>query len=204
MGEKYMLKIISSLLSKKNQAKTIIIFSIAWVFMQIIMVVKPFGTEQINALSPGTKILELQFNYSQEIAHKTLEQLGEAGRNAYLKLILIDFIYIIIYTFFFVSCLRALVAFFKLDTTFLTKVCVLPLLCGFLDIWENIFTLIQIRTFPNETFLLFKMSNIVTMCKYVLTLLYEGITFVGFLGYLIILLKNVIFRNNSNLEKVSR
>jgi hypothetical protein len=197
-----MLKIIAPLMSKKNQAKIIIIFSIAWVFLQFIMVIKPFGTEQINSLSPGTKILELQFNYSQEIAQKTIEQLGEAGRNAYSNLVLIDFIFIAVYVCFFVVCMRALVSFFKLETTLLTKIWILPLFCGFLDVWENIFTLIQIHTFPEETVLLYGISNVITMCKYVLTLLYEGITFIGFVAYLLSLLKNVLSRNNKNVEKM--
>lgn len=199
-----MLNKITSIFSKKNQTKIIIIFGIFWVLLQIIMTVKPFGLEQINAISPGTKILELQFNYSQENAHKTLEQLGEAGRKAYFNLIFIDFIYIIVYVSFFTFCIRALASFFKFEKMIIGKIWILPIFCGFLDIIENLFNLVLITSYPGVTFILYSLSNVITMCKYVLTLLYDGITVIGFVRFLVIVFKSKTTKNNKNIIRCAQ
>ena len=199
-----MLKKISSFFSKKNQTKIIILFGIFWILLQIIMTVKPFGLEQINAISPGTKILELQFNYSQENAHRTLGQLGEVGREAYFNFILIDFIFIIFCAGFFTFCIRALAFFFKIDKKIIGKVWLLPLICGFLDIFENIFNLVQIASYPDVTFSIYTISNIITMCKYVIALSYDGITVIGFVIFLTIILKNKITKSNKNLVRCAQ
>jgi hypothetical protein len=168
------------------------------------MTVKPLGLEQINTISPGTKILELQFNYSQENAHRTLGQLGEVGREAYFNLILIDFIFIIVCAGFFTFCIRALAFFFKIDKKIIGKVWILPLICGFLDIFENIFNLVQIASYPDVMFFIYTISNIITMCKYVIALSYDGITVIGFVIFLTIVLKNKITKSNKNLVRCAQ
>ncbi len=190
----------SALPRKYNPAKFIIILAIAWVLMQIILSAKPLGIAQINSISPGTKILELQFNYSPETAHKTLEQLGDAGRKAYSNFNLIDFIYIAVYVSFFVFCIKALVSFFKFDKSVISKIWILPIFGGMLDIVENIFNLVQIATFPNVRYYFYSLSNWITMCKWVVSLGYEAVIVIGFLGYLFCLVKNKISRKNKDLE----
>jgi hypothetical protein len=177
---------------KKNKATIILFLAIAWIFMQVLISVKPFGLEQIHSISPDTKILELQFNYSQDAAHKTLEQLGDAGRKAYSTLIIIDFIYITVYVSFFSFCIRALVSFFKFDRNFVANIWILPVCGGILDIVENIVNLIQIAAFPVETWSVYSLSNWITMCKYVVGLACYAILLLGFIVYLICLIRNKI------------
>lgn len=181
---------ITPIPGKNNQTKTIIILAITWILLQIIMSAKPLGLEQIQSISPGTKILELQFNYSQETAHQTLEQLGVAGRKAYSNLILIDFVYVFVYVSFFSICIRALVSFFQFDRSFIAKIWMLPIVGGFLDIVENVFNLVQIATFPGVSWYVYLLSNWITMCKWVVTLGYQAIVVIGFIGYLFCLLKS--------------
>jgi hypothetical protein len=120
--------------------------------------------------------------------------MGDAGRKVYSNFNRIDFIYIVVYTTFFTFCIRALVSFFKFDRSFVANIWILPIIGGFLDIVENVVNLIQIVAFPVESWSVYSFSNWITMCKYVVGLACNAILMIGFIVYIICMVRYKILK----------
>ena len=153
--------------------------------MQVLLIEGPFGLKKIDSLSPGLKVVELRFNYSKQIAHETLQTLGEAGRSVYIKFISIDFVYIAVYVFFFMLCIKAVIHYFFPNNIPLEYLLLLPLISGLLDIAENVLNLIQTIKYPHEVMGIFVISNMVTMSKMISGFICYLIIGIGFLGFII-------------------
>ena len=147
--------------------------------MQTLMTIEPFGLAKIESISHGTRILDARFNYSVQEAHLTLEKLGEPGRQAYVRLLIVDFIYIVAYTCFFLVLLSSIIRYFVPSLSWLRIIINLPMICGACDVLENSITLFQIHAFPGESFLAYKFSNLMTMIKFVAIIPTEAISVVG-------------------------
>jgi hypothetical protein len=176
---------LSQIIYDQSNTKAVIIFSIAFFVMLSLMMFKPLGVEAINAISPGTKILDGQFNYSALSAHETLNKLGPLGRQAYFKLLMVDFFYILAYTGFYVVVLTALAKHFFPRLLFFRFLWIFPFLGGIFDAIENIFTLVQMKAFPNEQLSVYGVSNVVTMVKMIIGFPCELFAFIGSVIFLI-------------------
>ena len=176
---------ISEYIYNQSGQKAIFIFSIAFVFTLLLMMYKPFGLEVVYSIAPGTKILDTQFNYSSLTAHETLNKLGASGRQAYIKLLIVDYFYILAYTGFYIVVLTALAKYFFPRVRIFQFLWVLPLSGAIFDAIENIFTLIQINAFPNDSLSAYGISNLVTMVKMIIMFPCEVIAFIGAIAYLV-------------------
>jgi hypothetical protein len=170
---------ISQFIYDQSGTKAIIIFSIAFFIMLSLMMFKPLGMEALESISPGTKILDGQFNYSPLAAHETLTKLGPLGRQAYFRLLLVDFFYILAYSGFYIVVLTALAKYFFPHILTFRFLWIFPLLSGVFDVIENIFTLIQMKAFPNEQLSIYGISNVITMLKMIIGFPCELFAFIG-------------------------
>jgi hypothetical protein len=191
-----MIKQISQFILEKSKFKTIFIFTSAFIIMQTVMMTKPLGVAEISSISPGTKILDLQYNSSPQIAHETLNKLGVPGRQAYLRLLIADFLYIFAYTGFFIFVISALFHYFFPPIRPLLYFWILPLFSGIFDILENIFTLFQINGFPNDLLPLYNIGNAFTKLKMIACFPCEVIVALGAIAFLI---SKVIQKNNKQV-----
>ena len=153
---------------QKTTVKSVLLFLVAFIIMQILLNIGPVGLAKIESIAPGTKILDLRFNYSAADAHETLDKLGSEGRSAYIGLIITDFIYIVVYTGLFLTALTLIVRYFFSSAVWLRMILILPVIGAACDVIENTVTLVQIGTFPNESLQLYGVSNGITIIKFVI------------------------------------
>lgn len=96
--------------------------------------------------------LDLQFNYTPQLAYNTLSNMGEVGRKHYFwGELTIDILYPIIYGFLF--SLLILWLFRKIGETEIKwqRWAIFPLVAMFMDFLENISIISLLRIFPNQT-----------------------------------------------------
>jgi hypothetical protein len=191
-----MIRKLTQFVSDHSNVKVLIVFAILFAITQVLMISKPWGLQALESISPGVKILDVQFNYSPQEAHKTLLDLGESGRNAYLKLITADFFYIAAYTCFLIISLTLIFNFFFPEIKAFKLIWLLPFVSGMSDFFENIGTIIQLVEFPNQLFIIPTIENIFTMLKMITYLPCEILVPIGLIGYLFTVVKNKLKANS--------
>lgn len=163
----------------------ILLFIAAFIITQVLITIKPFGVDAIKSIAPDVNILELQFTYTPEDAHKTFIKLGEHGRNAYITFLLVDIFFIVAYTGLFTIIISAIVNYFKYRTRLPKFLWLLPLSSGVFDLFENVFIYLQLKNFPNENIVIYETINILTKIKGFTVILSETIILIGFIAFLV-------------------
>lgn len=129
---------------------------------------------KVVSFSGEMKILDMMpAGYNISYVNELFTRLGEPGRNAYLyEQIPFDLIYPAVYGIGF--CL--LLAWFldkigKLNGAFI-YLCVLPVFAGFFDYCENTGIILMLKSFPEMSSNLVKITNVFSILKSSLTTLY--------------------------------
>lgn len=159
-------------------------FILPLLFLLIIILVLmdrgPFGSGKLRELSGGTGMLEMQFGYSEVRAYAILEKLGSVGRQLYVKLLGLDFLFILVYAGFQSLLITALMKKANWNAR-LAKLNLLPLLGSALDIAENCLLLFLILSFPIQHASVVRISSAVTAVK--LAIYYGCMAVILILGY---------------------
>jgi hypothetical protein len=163
---------IEILATKKYITLIVIILAIILIFMEK----GPFGTTQLRQLSGGKGMLDMQFGYSVSQVYSMLEVIGNDGQQLYIKLLCLDFLFIISYTLFQSLIIAALIKKTGLNDCF-KIVNILPFLRSGLDIIENLFLLKILLGYPLKMYDLVNISSIITISKLLLNIIIIGFIF---------------------------
>ena len=126
----------------------------------MVMYTTDHGVPGIKKFDPSFRLLDMRFHYSSEIVKQTFERIGEAGRRAYQKYLVLDFVFIAFFLITMITITNAVPAPSYIRT-------VLYILCGlraFFDVFENILLLHMLGQYPvfNDT--------LATICSWITTL----------------------------------
>ncbi|HEY8067764.1 MAG TPA: hypothetical protein VIF38_02640 [Burkholderiales bacterium] len=131
----------------------------------------PLSNPELVRLSGGEGLLDLMPYYTAREAFSILGKYGAAGRELYLKFLAADFVFIPVYTFGFAFLTtRAVRAVCAYGNSWLW-LNLLPLGIGTLDNVENFCILGMLGFYPEPAMALGTLSGIVTLSKFVLSLL---------------------------------
>lgn len=143
----------------------------------------PFGTAKLRQLSGGKGMLDMEFGYSVSQVYSMLEVIGSNGQQIYIKLLCLDFLFMIFYVLFQSLIIAALIKKAGLNDYF-KIVNILPFLRSALDIIENFLLLKILLGYPLKMPVLVNISSIITISKLILNIIIVG--FIVLLGILVI------------------
>jgi hypothetical protein len=164
--------------TKKYITPVCITLAIILIFMEK----GPLGKTKLSELSGGIGMLDMQFGYSVSQVYNMLDIMGNTGQQVYIKLLCLDFIFIIFYTLFHSLTIAALIKKTGLNDYF--KILnILPFLRSALDVIENFFILKILLDYPLKVISLVNISSIITILKLILNIIIIG--FIFLLGALV-------------------
>ncbi len=146
--------------TKMRIFKTAVIFVFA-VCLLLMRVYEP----HFKALSSGARTLDMSFHSSAEV-FKLFDTLGIQGRLLYIRLLLIDFIFIASFALVQNFILKFVMGRALLKTGW-RRMLAISYLRGLLDVIENISLLILINSFPLKTPWLAAFSSFFTTLKFI-------------------------------------
>lgn len=158
---------LSSNIQKLSTKKYILIFGGVLLFMGYLSINNVTGTARLKEISNGIGTLDMKFSYSPREAYGIIKNLGNLGRQFYIKWLLMDFL----------VSLSTMLLFSILITYFLKKLSIsekiqkinlLPYIRGFFDYMENCLILIMLFNYPKEFMAAASIANLMTITKWVL------------------------------------
>lgn len=161
-----MQKILKKLSNLKTVISLLILFIIAYVLIN-----GNLGVAKLNKITEGVSILDIEPGYSASQAYDLLKKQGELGRKLYKNTIIpMDFFFLTIYTFFFLSTIHYLGSKYIKKEKFLQYITFIPILAGVFDCIENILILNMLSLYPSQLLPLATASSIFTILKTIFTL----------------------------------
>ena len=152
-------------LSGKKVLTLFILTNLVYAFMLLVTIPKTMH------FSKGMKLLDMMpTGYSLEYVSKLFSNLGTTGRETYLtNQIPVDFIY----PFLFAVSYCLLMAYFlkklgKFNSPY-NYFCLLPILAGIADYFENFGIVIMLNSYPNLTSVLVDTTNVFSIIKSIST-----------------------------------
>ena len=154
----------------------------------------------VSNIRPDVRSLDIRTSYSPDDVRNLFNLIGYSGMQQYLKFIIADNFYILIY------CILAyfILAFSEQNSgrlgTFLKGIRWLPFIVGLTDLTENINTLILIRRFPEISQKAVSFGSALTTSKW-----YEASVLAGLIICLIfyMVLRNLLWRLQHPAHKLS-
>jgi len=161
-------KIIEKNITGKKVLGLFILTNLVYAFMLLVTIPKTM------VFSNGMKLLDMMpTGYDFNYVNKLFITLGETGRNIYLtNQIPVDMIYPLLFGISY--CL--VMAYFlkklnKLNTPFI-YLCLLPIIAGIADYFENIGIITMLKTFPDITETMVNTTSIFSVIKSISTSIY--------------------------------
>lgn len=149
----------------KITGKQLAVSAIAFFVMFILMNILAANFET----QTGVKVLDFTANYGAHKGYDILTQMGASGRQSYLLILGIDFVFPLIYGTFFASGIAYLLK--KVNGT-INKINVLiflPIIVMLSDLIENIFIVAMLVIFPDEVSWFATIASTFTMIKNLFT-----------------------------------
>jgi len=167
-----------------NGKKVLFLFIITnLVYALMILVTIP----KVMNFSNGMKLLDmLPTGYNAEYVNSLFDTLGEKGREVYLfNQIPIDMIYPFLFGISF--CLVLAYFFQKLSKLngFFLYLCLLPVVAGIFDYFENFGIITMLMNYPELSKLLISTTNIFTIIKSVFTAIYFVVLIITLIAVII-------------------
>ncbi len=104
-----------------------------------------YGIRGIQAHSPSFRLLDMRFYYNPDTVKQTFEQIGEGGRYAYQRYLVLDFIFILC---FFVTMITVS-NFGRINVQIRTMLCILCGMRALFDVIENLLLIHMLRQYPS-------------------------------------------------------
>jgi hypothetical protein len=117
---------------------------LGFIICLLIMYTTNHGIRDIQRFDRSFRLLDMRFHYNHETVRQTFEQIGEGGRKAYQRFLLLDFIFIIC---FFIVMLTITDAVF-VDSYYRGIIYILCILRALFDISENLLLLHMLAKYP--------------------------------------------------------
>lgn len=116
--------------------------------------------------SEGANMLDMQLGYKADYVHQIFRRLGQEGRLLYIKLLSIDFLFIVSFALVQNYILRRIMSKAMLNSRW-RLLLFISYLRGLFDVIENIFILIMLFGFPMEFSRLVIVASFVTTLKFI-------------------------------------
>lgn len=151
---------------KKRVNKTKIIrVAVTIIFFACLLVMRGYDPN-FQALSNGAGTLDMRFHYSSIEAYKLFDTLSAHGRLLYIRILLIDFVFITSFALVQNLILKSIMGKALLKTGWRCALAI-SYLRGLSDVIENISLLIMINRFPSELPRLVAFSSFFTTLKFI-------------------------------------
>lgn len=137
-----------------------IISILGFIICLIIMYMTDHGIRGIQAFDNTFRLLDMRFHYNSNTVSQTCEQIGEVGRIAYQKYLILDFIFIVCFFIIMLSLSHTLIRSKHVKS-------ILYIVCGLralFDIVENILLFHILSQYP-----IFN-ATLATICSYITSL----------------------------------
>jgi hypothetical protein len=134
----------------------------------------------------GLKLLDmLPTGYTPDYVNSLLNALGSDGRNAYLfQQIPLDLIYPCLFGVTYCLIFAFIIKKLGKENSFLFYFCFIPVFAGIFDYLENIGIIIILKSYPDNSTTISKMSNVFSISKSTLTTIYFIILLITLLALL--------------------
>lgn len=159
-------------------ANTRYILPVLGVFVMVLVVLElsPIGAVRLAAISGGQGMLDMQFGYSAGQAYAMFAEIGETGRQLYVRLLGLDGLFTVVYMVLQALLITALMRKTRVPEQWIT-LNLLPLVRCVLDIVENILLCYVLIRYPAQYHGLVAACSWVTSIKLALHYGYIGIMF---------------------------
>jgi len=140
------------------------LITVTVIFVVLIVVMNILAA--ILTQSTGVQLLDYALDDTHSKGYETIGKLGSDGRNFYLILLSIDFLFPVVYMIFGVSLLGYLLNRFATKDSLLNLLILLPVLGMLCDWVENVMIVSMINIFPNELPWLADIGSVSTKLKF--------------------------------------
>jgi len=150
---------------KRVNKAQILRVAVTMVFVSCLLMMRSYDPN-FQALSHGAGTLDMRFHYSSIEAYKLFDILNAQGRLLYIRILLIDFIFITSFALVQNFILKSIMGKALLKTKWRWAFAI-SYLRGLSDVIENISVLIMINRFPSELPGLVAFSSFFTTLKFI-------------------------------------
>lgn len=162
--------------TKLSSGKVVLILLAIFI---VIRVLASLSLARFQEMTSGIGILDAEINYTAETAYQMLSDMGQGGRGAYLRMMLIwDFVHPLSLCLFSVAA----ILFFFRDRSLAKLLISVPILALVFDCAENGLIISMLLQYPDRLPLAVSVANVLTILKLVF----------GYGGVLIILVGIVV------------
>jgi hypothetical protein len=157
---------ISNTILRYATPKYVLVLLVLFIMIAIPMEKGPIGQSTLRELSGGTGMLDMEFGYNRLQVYNMLDVIGQAGRQLYIKLLGLDFIFAVVFMLFQSLMLSSLLK--RADVHEQLKVLnLLPFVRSALDIAENCFLLTVMFNYPVQMPVAVAIASFLTISKLV-------------------------------------
>jgi len=142
---------------------------------------------KVMSFTGGMKLLDMMpTGYNSEYVNSLLSALGSTGRNAYLfNQIPLDMVYPFLFGVTYCLLLAYILNKLGKSESFLFYLCFIPLLSGLFDYFENIGIIAMLNSYPDNSIILSKTTNVFSVLKSFFTSIYFIILTISLIGLVI-------------------
>jgi hypothetical protein len=153
---------------KKPSYLPLALLAILFIGWTLLILGKPFGSAQLKVYSGGLGPVDGIFNYTPDQVYFIFDSMGEIGRAAYLRFVLLDFVFIAIYVPFLALGIYTFSTKDDAAGRILIRLWVLPILAGTADMVEGAFLFTLLRQYPFRLDQVASLMNYFSMAKLIL------------------------------------
>lgn len=125
----------------------------------------PFSVPTFMKYTHGTKLLDMEINYSPEKAYQMLTDYGLTGRQLYLNILTMDLIFPLVYSLFLMITVTLLFQKLFSPDHPIQKLNLIPLVAGLADYLENFGIATMLLNYPTKYTWVAGVTNVFTITK---------------------------------------
>lgn len=156
-------KKLNLVIQKTANPKVILLSLLAFVFVMVMVNV---------VFKKDFKFLTQTFNYTPEYAYQLLGDIGETGRSNHLLVFLPDILMVLLYTVLLVGANYAICKKLTNNCLAISILTFSPLILSITQVAEIVVLATILLEYPNQLFPFARVSNIITMTKTILTVIF--------------------------------
>jgi len=145
--------------------------------------------------SSGIKNPDQLFWYSYEYLYHLYSVLGISGRELYLKMLTLDFAYILFTSLALIGLIYNLTIKSKWN-----KLCLLPMIAAFFDLTENICQIVLLKAFPEGYSMLVLISSSSSLIKMLLMMVCLLVILIFLIRFFYLRIKERFYKNINGLR----
>jgi len=154
---------------EKMPAKTLwrifVVLLVVFASWSLLMLGRPYGVVGLKDTSGGVGPVDMTFYYTPDHVYQVMEQMGQAGRQAYGRFVLLDLVYIPIYAAFLAVGLNLFMRELGLVERRLYAWRMLPVYAGIADGGEQASLFAILGNYPERLDGVVEFMNLFTMAK---------------------------------------